>query len=83
MDAKSSLAVAALSVALHEHRPCALVDAAARVRSAESDLARLRICLSRACKSIEWVLGEGRSSPWMLEGVLSFLLHDLQRAARS
>ena len=83
MDARSSLAVAALSVALREHRACAMADAGARVRSAEQRADRIRELVQNIVQEtlecIEWLEGEGRVSPLLIEPVLLWVQHELRR----
>jgi hypothetical protein len=83
MDARSSLAVAALSVALREHRACAMADAEARVRSAEQRAERIRELVQNIVQEtlecIEWLEGEGRVSPLLIEPVLLWVQHELRR----
>ena len=83
MDARSSLAVAALSVALREHQACAMADAAARVRSAEQRAKRIRELVENIVQEtlecIEWLEGEGRVSPLMIEPVLLWVQQELRR----
>ena len=83
MDARSSLAVAALPVALREHRACAMADARARVRSAEQRADRIRELVQNIVQEtqecIEWLEGEGRVSPLLIEPVLLWVQHELRR----
>jgi vacuolar-type H+-ATPase subunit E/Vma4 len=83
MDARSSLTVAALSVALREHRVCAMADAEARVRSAEQRAERIRELVQNVVQEtlecIEWLEGEGRVSPLMIEPVLLWVQQELRR----
>ena len=83
MDARSSAAVAALSVALREHRACAIADAGARVRSAEQRADHIRDLVQNLVQEttecIEWLAGEGRVSPLMIEPVLLFVQQELRR----
>ena len=83
MDARSSLTVAALSVALREHRVCAMVDAEARVRIAEQRAERIRELVQNIVQEtlecIEWLEGEGRVSPLLIEPVLLWVQHELRR----
>jgi hypothetical protein len=83
MDARSSLAVAALSVALREHRACAMADAGARVRSAEQRADRIRELVQNIVQEtlecIEWLEGEGRVSPLLIEPVLLWVQQELRR----
>ena len=87
MDARSSLTVAALSVALREHRECAMADAEARVRSAEQRAERIRELLQTVIQEtlecIEWLQEQGRLSPLMIEPVLLWVQHELRRLDES
>ena len=82
MDARSSLAVAALSVALREHQACAMADAGARVRSAEQRAKRIRELVENIVQEtlecIEWLEGEGRMVPLLIEPVLFRVLQELR-----
>jgi hypothetical protein len=80
MDARSSLAVAALSVALREHRACAMADAEARVRSAEQRAERIReLVIQETLECIERLEGQGRVSPLLIEPVLLWVQRELRR----
>ena len=80
MDARSSLTVAALSVALREHRACAMADAEARVRSAEQRAERIReLVIQETLECIERLEGQGRVSPLLIEPVLLWVQRELRR----
>ena len=83
MDGRSSLAAAALSVALREHRDSALADAEARVRAAERRVGRVGEVVEDLVREtvgfIEWLEGEGIVSSSTTNSVLRRVHRELRR----
>ena len=83
MNARSSSAVAALSVALREHRACAIADAESRVRAADRRADRAgdvaRNLLRETVEFIEWLEGEGRACSLTTDSVLRRVHRELSR----
>ena len=83
MDGGSSLATAALSVALREHRDSALADAEARVRAAERRVGRVGEVVEDLVREtvgfIEWLEGEGMVSSATTNAVLRRVREELRR----